>query len=202
MGEWARNSLRISNSARSEPNSTLGIYKHTQFFFRVRYDARSEPRCNFPETSVSLFSQTHGNVNVKHRTYTSIYHLYCYVLWHCVRLATHTCGGWYYRNRCFRNMYRLCEWTRQNEHVICIGAVSSAHTKQEQSFKLYKTDVHIFFIIFLDSFVCFLQHIAQNRVFAKEDPSLFSVFFSLFICRIHTHTHMWHTLAACMPEWA
>lgn len=91
-------------------------------------------------------------------------------------------------------MYRLCEWTRQNEHVICIGAVSSAHTKQEQSFKLYKTDVHIFFIIFLDSFVCFLQHIAQNRVFAKEDPSLFSVFFlSIHLPNTHSHSHVTHT---------
>lgn len=91
-------------------------------------------------------------------------------------------------------MYRLCEWTRQNEHVICIGAVSSAHTKQEQSFKLYKTDVHIFFIIFLDSFVCFLQHIAQNRVFAKEDPSLFSVFFlSTHLPNTHSHSHVTHT---------
>lgn len=56
------------------------VYISTHSFFRVRYDARSEPRCNFPETSVSLFPQTHGNVNVKHRIYTSIYHLYCYVL--------------------------------------------------------------------------------------------------------------------------
>lgn len=91
-------------------------------------------------------------------------------------------------------MYRLCEWTRQNEHVICIGAVSSAHTKQEQSFKLYKTDVHIFFIIFLDSFVCFFAtYCAKSSICKRRSVSVLCFFLSIHLPNTHSHSHVTHT---------